>query len=64
MVAGLALALAAVHLLAAVLYGISPTDPLTFGGVAVLLMLVTLAAGYAAARRGLRIDPAVVLRRE
>ena len=37
-------------------------DPLTFGGMAALLLLVTLGAGYVAARKGLAVDPIVVLR--
>jgi predicted permease len=61
--AGLALAAAATRLLSAVLYGVSPTDALTFGGIAALLIAMALAAGYAAARKGLSVDPAVVLRR-
>lgn len=61
---GVALAAATMRLLSAFLYGLSPTDPLTFGGIAALLLFVTLAAGYAGARRGLYVDPIVVLRHE
>jgi predicted permease len=61
---GVALAAALTRVLSAFLYGLSPTDPLTFGGIAALLVLVTLLAGYAAARRGLRADPVVALRHE
>jgi hypothetical protein len=46
------------------LYGLSPTDPLTFGAVAALLFLMALAAGYGAARKGLEADPMIVLRHE
>lgn len=61
---GVLLAAVAMRLLAALLYGLSPTDPVTFGAVAGLLGLVTLAAGYIAARRGLVGDPMAVLREE
>jgi ABC-type antimicrobial peptide transport system permease subunit len=61
---GSAVAAAATRLLSALLYGLSPTDPLTFAGIAALLLLVTLTAGYAAARKGLNVDPVVVLRYE
>ena len=46
------------------LYGLSPLDPVTFGAIAGLLVLVTLAAGYGAARRGMEVYPMVVLRSE
>jgi putative ABC transport system permease protein len=61
---GLAVAAAVARLASSLLYGLSPTDPLTFGGIATLLMLITLAAGYAAARKGLNVDPQVVLRHQ
>jgi macrolide transport system ATP-binding/permease protein len=61
---GLALAAGVARLASSLLYGLSPTDPLTFGGIAVLLMAIALAAGYAAARKGLNVDPMVVLRHE
>jgi len=61
---GVVLAAATTRLLAAVLYGLSPTDPATFGAIAAVLTLVTLAAGFAAARAGLNVDPMIVLRRE
>jgi putative ABC transport system permease protein len=63
-VIGMGAAAAALRLLSAMLYGLSPTDPLTFGAVAALLFLVALAAGYGAARKGLEVDPMIVLRHE
>jgi putative ABC transport system permease protein len=62
--AGIALAGAGTRLIASFLYGTSPIDPLTFAGVATLLIVVTLGAGYAAARRGLSLDPIAALRQE
>jgi predicted permease len=44
------------------LYGLSPLDPLTYGGVAVLLAASAMAASYVPARRAARLDPAQALR--
>ena len=61
---GLAGALIVSRLMAGVLYGVAPTDPLTFVGVALLLLLVALLACYLPARRALRVDPMIALRYE
>jgi ABC-type lipoprotein release transport system permease subunit len=46
------------------LYGVAPTDPLTFGSVAALLMLVAIAAAMVPAARASGIQPVKALRAE
>jgi putative ABC transport system permease protein len=65
---GLALGLVGVIALSRVmvgmLYGVSPTDPLTFAGVSMVLLVVALLACLIPARRATRVDPIVALRSE
>jgi putative ABC transport system permease protein len=59
---GLTGALIVSHLMAGLLYGVSPSDPLTFISFTVVLVIVALAACYIPARRAMRVDPIVALR--
>ncbi|HUO30899.1 MAG TPA: FtsX-like permease family protein, partial [Bryobacteraceae bacterium] len=61
---GVAAALGMTRLMVQELFGIVPQDPLTFLGVATLLMLVALLACYVPARRAARVDPMAALRCE
>jgi putative ABC transport system permease protein len=65
---GLALGLIGVFALSRVmvglLYGVSPTDPLTYTGVSIVLLVVALLACLIPARRATRVDPIVALRSE
>ncbi|HWC18594.1 MAG TPA: FtsX-like permease family protein, partial [Terriglobales bacterium] len=63
-VVGMAASLALTRLMASELFGVRNYDPATFGGVALLLMLVGLAACWIPARRAMRVDPMVALRYE
>ena len=62
--AGAISALAATRVMKDLLFGVSATDPLTFGAVALLLAIVTLVASYIPALRATKVDPIVALRYE
>jgi putative ABC transport system permease protein len=61
---GIAAAFAAARLLSRMLFGVEPTDPVTYLAVAVSLGIVAFFACYVPARRAMRIDPLIALRSE
>jgi putative ABC transport system permease protein len=64
LVIGVAAALALARVLASLLYGVTPTDPMTFAAVSLLPAVIGSVACYIPARRATRIDPMTALRYE
>jgi predicted lysophospholipase L1 biosynthesis ABC-type transport system permease subunit len=50
------------HALGGLLFGVTPADPITFGGMLAVLVLVAAFAGYVPGRRASRVDPSIALR--
>jgi ABC-type antimicrobial peptide transport system permease subunit len=55
-------ALALTRIMTTLLFHVSPTDPLTFAGIALVFLAVAVVAGYIPARRATRIEPLAALR--
>ena len=62
--AGLTLGILLGQVMSRLLLGVSPTDPLAFGGVVGVLLAAALLASFVPARRALGLNPAVTLRNE
>ena len=63
-VVGLIGAFGITRVIASLLYNVTPTDPLSFGGVALFLALIAVVASYLPARRATNVDPIIALRNE
>jgi len=61
---GVAGSLALTRLMQSLLFGVTATDPITFGVVVLLLTFVALLASYLPARRATQVDPVIALRNE
>jgi putative ABC transport system permease protein len=62
--AGLIAAFAVTRVMASMLIGVKPTDPLTFGAMAILFIGIAAVASWLPARRAAALDPTVALRGE
>ena len=61
---GIAGAFGITRVIASLLYNVGPTDPISFGGVAIFLIAIAFVASYLPARRAMTVDPIVALRNE
>jgi len=64
MVTGIAGALAATRVMASLLVGVNPTDPITFAAIALLFAAIAVTASWLPAHRASRLDPMVAIREE
>jgi len=64
LVIGLAVGIGVTRFIASLLYGITPTDVIAFGSASAILATTALLASYIPARRAIRVDPVLALRRD